>query len=114
MRKFLRSTAEFSTPLDDGWDFVDHLRECRNVLVHRLGVLEGYKWAPEVEKLKGSPGLKCDSGIVEIGSEFCPFAHERIEHFFKELHEEYVALCRRLSVSADSGSGIETSLREER
>jgi len=97
MPKFLRTAAEFSTPSDDTWDFVNHLRTCRNVLVHRTGVLEGYKWAAEVEKLKGAPGLELDSGLVKIGPEFCPFAHERIDRFFEELRQEFVRLCRRLA-----------------
>jgi hypothetical protein len=114
LHKFLKGTAEFSAPSDDAWDFVDHLRECRNFLVHRMGLLEGDSRAAQVKMLEGSPGFKCASGFVEIKSEFCLFAHERIERFFKDLHEEYVSLCRRLSASAYSRSGVETRLHENK
>jgi len=99
MHKFLKDTANFSKPSGDTWDFFDDLRELRNVVVHRAGFVDGDKYKDKVKGfVEATPDLELDSGFVKVTAVFCRSAHDRIERFFEELHEEYVELCRRLEV----------------
>ena len=97
-REFLVDTANFAKPTRETWDLVNNLRELRNVLVHCAGLLDDSERAQEVRRfVERTPELEMESGFVQVTPEFCQSVQMSIEGFFADLHEQHVALCRRLA-----------------
>lgn len=97
-RKFLLDTAGFSKPANGAWNLVDNLRELRNGLVHCSGFLDGNRRAEKIRQfIEQTPELELESGFVQITPVFCQSVQKSIEDFFADLHQQHVALCRRLA-----------------
>lgn len=97
-RKFLFDFGKFSAPIERTWELIGDIYTLRNAIVHNASMVDGSRQPKRLVTLtRRAPGISISSNFLEIKREFCIYTHDLVESFFKELHEQQVALCRRAS-----------------
>jgi hypothetical protein len=64
--------------------------QLRNAIVHNAVMVDSRKAGCLEALVKRAPGIAMSSGFLEIKPEFCLYAYDLVESFFRELHEQKV------------------------
>jgi hypothetical protein len=96
-QKFLSAFGTFSAPSARTWELIGDLYKLLNAIVHNAAMVDSHKAGRLEALVERAPGIAMSSGFLEIKREFCLYTYDLVESFFRELHEQQVALCRRAS-----------------
>jgi len=97
-KKYLEAFGNFQSPPQAVWELVGDLYALRNSIVHNAALVDIDRNSARIQSLeRKAPGISFPSaGVLDLKSEFCTFAIEKVEGFLNDLHQEYVRLCDSL------------------
>ena len=96
-RTFL-GDAGFSSPSAGQWDELLDLYKFRSMIVHSMAMASADQVSKKFGRLlRRAPGIAVRSSSFDLSVEFTQYVHAKVSEFFDSLHQEVVAMCRRIA-----------------